>query len=54
MAFANARPYRVAGRDSQMFLVPHVIAIMFVFAFLTIPIGLVRLARRIGAKSSAK
>jgi hypothetical protein len=37
-----------------MFLVPHVIAIMLVLAFLTIPIGLIRLARRLGAKSSAK
>ena len=37
-----------------MFLVPHVVAIVFVLAFLTIPIGLIRLARKISAKLSAR
>jgi hypothetical protein len=37
-----------------MFVVPHVVAILFVLAFVTIPIGLIRLARKIGTKLSAR
>ena len=37
-----------------MFIVPHVVAILFVLAFLMIPIGLIRLARKIGGKLSAR
>ena len=37
-----------------MFIVPHVVAILFALAFLTIPIGLIRLARKISAKLSAR
>jgi hypothetical protein len=37
-----------------MFVLPHLVAIVFVLAFLTIPIGLIRLARKIGAKLSAR
>jgi hypothetical protein len=37
-----------------MFVLPHVVAIVFVLAFLTIPIGLIHLARKISAKLSAR
>jgi hypothetical protein len=37
-----------------MFVLPHLVAIVFVLAFLTIPIGLIRLACKIGAKLSAR
>jgi hypothetical protein len=37
-----------------MFVVPHVVAIVLVLAFLTIPVGLIRLARKISDKLSAR